>query len=181
MSTAQIAACALAALVVFWMLGAYNRLVRLRQAIAQAFAQIEAEFAQRDRLIPQLVEQAGAQLAGEARTLSAVEAARNQARAALEHAATKPSSAGRAASLALAEQVLQDAIGQLMTCVKATPALGAKAELPETVETLAMAQSRLSVARQNFNQAVSDYNKSVRQFPTRLIAGLLVFQESGGF
>jgi LemA protein len=178
MSPTEIAACVLAAVVAFWMLGAYNRLVRLRQAIAQTFGQFEIEFTERDRWIPRLIEQAGARLGDGEQAMAALEAAARQARAALEHAAAKPGSAGRVASLALAEQVLRDALHPL---AERLDALHGDPPARETLEALALTQSRLSVARQNFNQAVLSYNAGVRQFPTRLIAGLLGFRASGAF
>ena len=63
---------------VFWAVGAYNRLVRLKNAIANAFGQIDVQLKRRYDLIPNLVEVARKYLAHEAQTLEAVIAARNQ-------------------------------------------------------------------------------------------------------
>ena len=181
MSSAQIASCVVAAVLGFWMLGAYNRLVRLRQAIALSFAQVDAQLQQRHELIPQLTQVAAPFLADQPDALAAVEAARNQARAAADHAAARPNAGRTLASLALAEEVLHGALSRLMAHVKASAPLRAEPGLREVVEGLAAAQNRLSVAKQQFNDAVIEYNRGVRQFPTRLIAGLFGFHVAGKF
>ncbi|MDZ4125593.1 MAG: LemA family protein, partial [Hydrogenophaga sp.] len=88
----------------FWAVGAYNRLVRLKNAIANAFGQIDVQLKRRYDLIPNLVEVARKYLAHEAQTLEAVIAARNQARSAEQAAAASPLNAGALGALAGAEQ-----------------------------------------------------------------------------
>ncbi len=85
---------AIGLLVFFWAVGAYNRLVRLKNAIANAFGQIDVQLKRRYDLIPNLVEVARKYLAHEAQTLEAVIAARNQARDAEQRAASSPLNAG---------------------------------------------------------------------------------------
>ena len=67
------------AVVVFWAVGAYNRLVSLRNKFRNAFAQIDVQLKRRYDLIPNLVETAKAYLKHERETLEAVIQARNQA------------------------------------------------------------------------------------------------------
>ena len=73
--------------VLFWAVGAYNRLVTLKNAIANAFGQIDVQLKRRHDLIPNLVEVARQYLVHESQTLEAVIAARNQARSAEQGAA----------------------------------------------------------------------------------------------
>ena len=167
------------AVIAFWMLGAYNRLVRLRQAVAVAFAQLDAQLQQRHELLAELVEAAAPHMGDAPEAVAAVEAARRQTRVAADHAAQRSAHAGRLASLALAEQVLRTALTRLVTLVKARPALHGDLRVRATVNSLATAGHRISAARLGFNRAVLDYNGSVQQFPTRLIAGLLGFQVAG--
>lgn len=167
------------AVIAFWMLGAYNRLVRLRQAVAVAFAQLDAQLQQRHELLAELVEAAAPHMGDTPEAVAAVEAARRQTRVAADHAAQRSAHAGRLASLALAEQVLRTALTRLVTLVKARPALHGDLRVRATVNSLATAGHRISAARLGFNKAVLDYNGGVQQFPTRLIAGLLGFQVAG--
>jgi len=76
--------------VLFWAVGAYNRLVTLKNAIANAFGQIDVQLKRRHDLIPNLVEVARQYLVHESQTLEAVIAARNQARNAEQAAAAAP-------------------------------------------------------------------------------------------
>ena len=73
----------LAALLVFWTVGAYNRLVRFKNIIANAFGQIDVQLKRRYDLIPNLVETAKGYIKHERGTLEAVIAARNAASSAM--------------------------------------------------------------------------------------------------
>ena len=169
-------AIAAAAVMGFWILGAYNRLVRLRQVLGAAFAHFDAQLRQRHELLGALIEAAAAALADTPEALAAVDAARLQARGAADHAAQRPASAGRLASLALAEQVLGTALLQLMALVRRRPALHRDPPLRALMKDLSTTQHRLAAAREAFNTAALDYNRSVLQFPTRLIAGMFGFR-----
>src|SRR5512145_1364652 len=106
MSTVQIVAWIVVAVLVFWGVGAYNRLVRLRNVIGNSFAQIDVQLKRRYDLIPNLVEVARKYAAHERETLEAVIAARNQAKSAADVARSHPAAAGAVTSLSMAEQVL---------------------------------------------------------------------------
>jgi LemA protein len=80
MSLSTLVAIVVFALLVFWAVGAYNRLVRLKNIIANAFGQIDVQLKRRYDLIPNLVEAAKKYLQHEQSTLEAVILARNQAR-----------------------------------------------------------------------------------------------------
>jgi len=179
MSTNEVIAIAVAAVLGFWMLGAYNRLVRLRQAIAAAFAQVDSHLKRRHELLAELIAAATAGLEDAPEAVGALEAARLQARVAADHAAQRSASAGRLASLALAEQVLRTASTRLLTLLRARPALVADPRLRAAMKSLSTTQHRLSAANDTFNAAVLDYNRGVQQFPTRLIAGMFGFSAAG--
>jgi len=179
MSTSQIAAIGAALVLMFWTLGAYNRLVRLRQALAAAFAKVDDQLKQRHELLAELIAAAAAELADTPEAIAAIDAARRQARIAADHAAYRSVNAGRMASLALAEQVLHTALSRLITLVKARPALKGDPRLREVMKSLSSSQQRLATARETFNDAVLDYNQSVRQFPTRLLAAIFGFRVAG--
>lgn len=163
-------------LVVFWAIGAFNRLTRLRNAIANAFGQIDVQLKRRYDLIPNLVEVARKYLAHEAQTLEAVIAARNQARSAEQSAAASPLNAGAIGALAGAEQVLGGALGRLMAVAEAYPELKADQTMRELSEELTSTENRIGFARQAYNDHVLEFNDAAAQFPTLIIARLFNFQ-----
>lgn len=167
---------ALGLLVFFWAVGAYNRLVRLKNAIANAFGQIDVQLKRRYDLIPNLVEVARRYLAHEAQTLEAVIAARNQARTAEQTAAGSPLNAGALGALAGAEQALGGALGKLFAVVESYPDLKADQSMRELSEELTSTENRVGFARQAYNDHVLEFNDAAAQFPTLLIARLFGFQ-----
>jgi LemA protein len=179
MTRNEIVAIAGVAVMGFWMLGAYNRLVGLRKTLAAAFAQVDAQLRLRHDLLAELIEAAAHVLVDTPDAIAAVEAARLQARIAADRAAQRSASAGRLASLALAEKVLRTASSRLMSLVKARPALRNDPKLRKALKKLSAIQTQLSAARRTFNTAVLDYNRSVRQFPTRLVAAMFGFRAAG--
>lgn len=162
-------------LLVFWVVGAYNRLVRLKNAIANAFGQIDVQLKRRYDLIPNLVEVARKYLAHEAQTLEAVIAARNQAQGAQQSAAASPLNAGTLGALAGAEQVLGGALGRLFAVAEAYPDLKADQTMRELSEELASTENRIGFARQAYNDHVLEFNDAAAQFPTLIVARLFNF------
>jgi LemA protein len=153
----------------------YNRLVRLRNAIANAFAQIDLQLKRRYDLIPNLVETARKYLQHERETLEAVTSARNQAFAAAGLARRSPTAAAPVAALDAAEGVLGGALGRLMAVVEAYPELKADQNMRELSEELTSTENRVGFARQAYNDTVLDFNNGAGQFPANLVAGLFGF------
>ncbi len=178
MSTIQIVSVIVLAVLVFWSVGAYNRLVRLRNIIGNSFAQIDVQLKRRYDLIPNLVDVASKYVAHERETLEAVTAARNQAKAAADVARAHPAAAGAVTSLAMAEQVLGGAMSRLMALVEAYPELKADQTLRELSEELTSTENKVAFSRQLFNDATLDYNNAAQQFPTNLMASMFGFREA---
>jgi LemA protein len=175
MSTPLWVLLAVGLLVFFWAVGAYNRLVRLKNAIANAFGQIDVQLKRRYDLIPNLVEVARKYLAHEAETLEAVIAARNQARTAEQSAAASPLNAGALGALTGAEQMLGSALGRLFAVAEAYPDLKADQTMRELSEELASTENRIGFARQAYNDHVLEFNDAATQFPTLILARLFTF------
>lgn len=176
MSPAAIAALALAAAVALWALLAYNALVRRRNEIANAFAQIDVQFKRRHDLVPNLVETARRYLRHEQDTLEAVAAARASAGRAADAARKLPADAAAIGALSGAEGALGGVLARLMAVVEAYPELKADATMRELSEELAHTENRIAFARQAFNDAVLDYNNAAQQAPANLVAGLFRFR-----
>jgi LemA protein len=153
----------------------YNRLVRLRNAMANAFAQIDVQLKRRYDLIPNLVETARKYLQHERETLEAVTAARNQASAAATAARRDPGAAASMAALGAAEGMLGSALGRLMVVAEAYPELKADQTMRELSEELTSTENRVGFARQAYNDAVLDFNDGAGQFPANVVAGVFGF------
>jgi LemA protein len=148
----------------FSLVGVYNRLVGLRQNANQAFADIDVQLKQRQDLIPNLVETVKGYAAHERGTLEAV----TNARAA---AAAAPTVEDRVQ----AENVLTGALRQLFAVAEAYPDLKANANFMQLQGELGDIENKLAAARRFFNNAVSEYNASIQQFPAVLLAGPMGF------
>jgi len=176
MSAVQIVTWFVLVTLALWMLAAYNRLVRNRNEIANAFAQIDVQLKRRYDLIPNLVDVARKYVQHERDTLEAVIAARNGAKSASDAARAKPADAARIGALAGAEGTLAGLMKQLAVVVEAYPELKADATLRELSEELGHTENRIAFARQAFNDSVLDYNNAAQQVPTNVVAGLFGFK-----
>ena len=161
--------------VFFWAVGAYNRLVRLKNAIANAFGQIDVQLKRRYDLIPNLVEVARKYLAHESETLEAVIAARNQARTAEQAAAASPLNAGALGALAGGEQLLGGALGRLFAVAEAYPELRANESFSQLQARISSLENAIADRRELYNEAVNLNNVRVEQFPDLFIARLFRF------
>ena len=163
------------ALVLVWAVAAYNRLVRRRNEIGNALAQIDVQLKRRYDLIPNLVETARKYVQHERETLEAVIAARHGAQAAAGALRQQPLDATRVGALAAAEGVLGGALGRLMAVVESYPELKADRTLRELSEELAHTENRVAFSRQAYNDTVLDFNNAAQQFPANLVARLFGF------
>ncbi|MEP6607433.1 MAG: LemA family protein [Burkholderiaceae bacterium] len=163
------------AAVIFWAVGAYNRLVSLRNKFKNAFAQIDVQLKRRYDLIPNLVETAKAYMKHERETLENVTRARNTAVTANATAASDPGSATAIQGLVAAEGALSGALSKLFALAEAYPDLKANQNMMQLTEELTATENKISFARQAFNDSVMSYNTAVQQFPTNVIAGAFTF------
>jgi LemA protein len=165
-----------ATLVAAWAVLAYNALVRRRNEIANAFAQIDVQLKRRYDLLPNLVETARKYLQHEQDTLEAVTAARSGASRAADSARRLPADAAAIGALGSAEAALGGVLARLMAVVEDYPELKADATMRELSEELAHTENRIGFARQAFNDAVLDYNNAAQQAPANLVASLFGFR-----
>ncbi|HNW64062.1 MAG TPA: LemA family protein [Piscinibacter sp.] len=169
MSSQAIVLGLLAAVLLFWAVGAYNRMVSLRNTLLRHFAAVDEQFRSRHAL---LLQWADAQPAGDAALLDSLRAACRQAEAACSHARSRASNAGALTSLRLAEEILSQARARLPATEGGDDAQAALAA------ALAEGDTTLAFARRQFNEAVQAYNHAVGQFPTWVIAGMFGFRKA---
>jgi len=179
MTTPQIVTWAVAAVLVFWAVGAYNRLVSLRNDISKAFVPVDVQIRQRHLLLEQWVDALRPLLEHRPQVLDAVLAACGQLQAACDVVRARPSAARPMASLRLAEETLADARARLKAELPAKPEMLAGPDMAVFGEELSAADSTLGFARRQFNEATQNYNDALDQFPTWLIAGLFRFRGAG--
>jgi LemA protein len=144
----------------------YNGLVRLRNRIEAAWAQIDVQLRRRYDLIPNLVETVKGYATHERETLDSV----TRARAAAE-------SASGPADQAAKENVLTQTLRSLFAVSEAYPDLKANQNFLALQEELSATEGRIAYARQYYNDTVQRYNTKIQSFPAVIIAGALRFQE----
>ena len=169
-----------AALALFWMLGAHNRLVALRNAIMAAWAQVDEPLQGRSAAVGALAAGLREPLRDEQGALEAVMTAQAQLQAAMAAMRERPAQAPRAAALTAAEATLAPALSRLLALLEQHPALAASEALAAQLAAPQDATQRLGFARQLFNDAVAAYNQAAQQFPTRLLSRLFGFGVAGG-
>ena len=164
---------ALVALVLFFTVGQYNGLVKLRNRFRNAFAQIDVQLKRRHDLIPNLVETAKTYLAHEKDTLEAVIKARNAAESARE--GVSPQDAGGMEKLMQAESGSSSVMGRLFALSEAYPDLRSNENMKQLSEELTSTENKVAYARQGYNDAVMHYNNKREAFPSSVIAGMFNF------
>ncbi|OWQ85227.1 hypothetical protein CDN99_22055 [Roseateles aquatilis] len=168
----------LGAVLLFWSIGAYNRVMQLRNEIAKAFAQLDdaltRRFAHGDLLLERLRER----LPSEQASLDALAATQADAKAATQAVRARPYAADPVAQLAVAAAVHGAALTRLVSLVEHQAELNADPELSAAVDELKLIERQRAFSRQVFNQAVTAYNAAVRQFPTRVLMSFVGFSEA---
>jgi len=160
---------------VLWAMGAYNRLVGLRNRYKNAFSQIDVQLKRRYDLIPNLVEVAKGYMTHERETLEAVIAARNRAMNAGQAAAAAPGNPQAMQALSGAETALMGSMRQFYAVAESYPDLKANQNMLGLQEELTSTENKVSFSRQAYNDAVTEYNTAREVFPTVIIANFTGF------
>jgi LemA protein len=170
-----------AVVVLLFVVATYNKLVQLRNAVRNAFAQVEVQLKRRYDLIPNLVEAVKGYMSHERETLESVIKARAQAVSANQAAAADPSNAMAMQGLMSAESGLAGAMGRLLAVFEQYPNLKANDSVNRLMEELASTENRVAFARQAFNDGVMTYNTACEVFPAVLISRTFGFQNAAFF
>ncbi|MBE0431407.1 MAG: LemA family protein [Dehalococcoidia bacterium] len=157
---------------VIFLIANYNALVRLRNQVKNAWAQIDVQLKRRYDLIPNLVETAKGYMKHERETLEAVTKARNIAQQA--------TSAG-AGERAKVEGELSSALSRLMVVVERYPDLKANQNFLALQEELTSTENKISFSRQYYNDSVLRYNNKTHMFPSNIVASMFKFKEGEFF
>jgi LemA protein len=157
--------------VVLGFIGIYNALVRLRNRVKNAWAQIDVQLKRRYDLIPNLMETVKGYMKHERETLEAVTKARQIAIAA----------SGGVADQAKAENMLTQTLRSLFAVVENYPDLKANQNFLALQEELTSTENKIGFARQFYNDEVLRLNNKVEMFPSNLVAGMFTFKQAESF
>jgi LemA protein len=166
----------LVAVLMFWSVGAYNRLVRLRNAILRCFAPVDQQLESRSGLLKAQIDLWAQRADVPSRGLETLQAARAQVDSARLAANRQPGSADAIRSLRLALQILAD-----------TRQRAADAAAPDTARAQVLGQQlsacdhALQYAQGQFNDAVRAYNVALAQFPATWLGAVFGFRSAGLF
>jgi len=151
-------------LLIFFVIGIYNALIRLRNQVDNAWSQIDVQLKRRHDLIPNLVETARGYMKHERGTFEAITKARSQAMG-----------AKTVAEAAKAEGVLGEALSKFMLVVENYPDLKASQNFLAVQEELTSTENKISFARQSYNDQVLFFNNKIQMFPSSIIANTFNF------
>jgi LemA protein len=148
----------------------YNRLVGLKMRIKEAWSQIDVQLKRRTDLIPNLLETVKGYAKHEKELLENV----TKARTALMSAKT-PKESGDA------NNVLTEALGKLFAVAENYPQLKANENFLQLQKELSDTEDKVAYSRQYYNSSITEYNTTIQQFPSNLIAGMFSFKHEEFF
>jgi LemA protein len=154
-------------ILIFVFIGIYNGLVRLRNQVKNAWAQIDVQLKRRHDLIPNLVETVKGYMKHERGTMEAVTKARTLAQ--------KVASAGPG-ERAKAEGELSSALSRLFAVAENYPDLKASQNFIALQEELTSTENKISFSRQFYNDSVMKYNNQTQMFPSNVVASMAGFK-----
>ena len=162
-----------------WVKNVYNKLVSADEIAQSMWSQVENVYQRRADLIPNLVATVKGYAAHESETLESVVAARAKA----TQVTVDPSNltAESVAKFNEAQGELSTALGRLLLIQENYPDLKANENFRDLQAQLEGTENRIATERMKFNQAVKDFNTSIRIFPDNIIASVFGFEKKGYF
>ena len=158
------------AVIVFYIIGLYNSLVRLRNQVKNAWSQIDVQLKRRHDLIPNLIETVKGYMQHEKTTLENITRARSHAM-----------EAKTVGEKAQAESALSGAMSGFNVVVENYPDLKANQNFLSLQEELTSTENKIGFSRQAYNDAVLFFNNKIEMFPSNIIAGMFNFAKSEFF
>ena len=166
MSTVIIVVVGVLALVVFYVIGVYNKLINARNKVNNQFSQIDVQLKRRADLIPNLVETVKGYAKHEEGTLKEVVEARNKA-----------VNAGSVNEKVEANNQLTGALNKLFALAEAYPELKANENFLALQNDLKDTEDKITYARQFYNDSAMSFNNLVEMFPSNIVANVFGFKK----
>lgn len=164
---------AIVAVLVIWFIGAQNNLVNLEEEVKLQFAQVETTLQRRSDLIPNLVETVKGYAKHEEEVFTQIADARSKLAGSIE--------TGDVEEINAASNQLDSALSRLLVITENYPELKANEQFVALTDELAGTENRIAIARQNYNETVSKYNKAIKMFPTSIVAGMSGYEAADYF
>lgn len=170
---------AVVALIGVWFVGDYNEMVTKEESVETVWGDVQTYYQRRADLIPNLVNTVKGYAGHENATLQAV----IEARAKATQITIDPTNATpeQLAAYQSAQGELSQALGRLMAISEAYPDLKANENFRDLQAHLEGTENRIATARQNYNEAVKDFNTYIRRFPRNIVAALFGFEKKNYF
>ncbi len=156
---------AIIAAVVIWVIAIYNGLIRLKNRVDEAWADIDVQLKRRYNLIPNLVETVKGYATHERELFTKVTEAR-----------AKAMQAGSVEDKAQAENMLSQTLKSLFAVAENYPELKASENFAKLQDELTDTENKIQAARRFYNGQVRDFNTKIQVFPNNIIAGMLGFK-----
>jgi len=150
--------------------GSYNSLVSKEEKVDKEYSNISVQLERRADLIPNLVSTVKGYAKHETEAIEKVTTARENLL-----------KANNAEELNKADQELTNAIDALMVIVENYPDLKANQNFIQLSDELAGTENRIATSRRDYNEAVTDYNTTIKKFPTSILAGMFGFEKKAYF
>ena len=174
MNIKRILAIGAVVLIVIYGINGYNNLVQLEENVKQRWSQVENQYQRRADLIPNLVNTVQGAADFEKETLTQVIEARSKA-SSIQMSPEMLENPEQMQQFQQAQGALSGALSRLMVRVERYPKLQANQNFRDLQSQLEGTENRIAVERDRFNRSAEEYNSTIRQFPTNLLAGI------GGF
>lgn len=157
-------------LVAIPLIGSYNGFVNAEEDVDQKYAQIENQLQRRMDLIPNLVNTVKGYASHEKDVMEEIASARSRL-----------IGADSIQEQANADAQLTSALGRLLVVSENYPDLKADKQFTQLMDELSGTENRIAVARMDYNEQVTIFNKKVKQFPGRLVSAIFGFDEKEYF
>lgn len=157
---------AILALIILWLVYVFNSLIRLKNRVDEAWADIDVQLKRRYDLIPNLIETVKGYAAHEKSVLEKVTEAR-----------TKAIAASTVKDQEKAENMLTGALKSLFAVAENYPELKANENFLELQRELTDTEDKIQAARRFYNGNVRDFNTKIEVFPNNLVAKMMGFSQ----
>jgi LemA protein len=168
-------------LLVIYSVSKYNSLVTKEEQVNRYWSELQAQYQRRYDLIPNLVNTVKGYAAHEKETFQAVTEARAKVGGVIQLSAKDLADPAKVRAFQQAQATLAGALQRLLAVVERYPELKANENFMALQSQLEGTENRIAVARRRFIQAVQDYNRYIRRFPTNIFAGMFGFERKAYF
>ena len=165
MNTVYYVILAVVVVIILWLIGVYNGLIRLKNRVKEAWADIDVQLKRRYDLIPNLMETVKGYMKHEEGVLTKV----TEARAAAMGAKSIEDKAK-------AENMLSETLKSLFAVSESYPDLKASQNFLQLQDEISDTENKIQASRRFYNTQVRDFNTKIEVFPTNMIAGMLKFK-----